>query len=208
LGLEATVPWLLALALLLLAGCRQAPSEPSYDLVITGGSVFDGEGSPPAAADVGVRDGRIAVIAPGGRLADAGAARRIDAGGLAVAPGFIDIHNHSDYTILIEPKAESAIRQGITTVMLGESRSAGPVKSGGNEDPRSRSDGTVIDWTTLGGYFERLERQGVALNVASYVGHEQVWTYVKGYGQTPIAPAELEEMKRLVAQAMEQGAMG
>jgi N-acyl-D-aspartate/D-glutamate deacylase len=208
LGLEATVPWLLALALLLLAGCRQAPSEPSYDLVITGGSVFDGEGSPPAAADVGVRDGRIAVIAPGGRLADAGAARRIDAGGLAVAPGFIDIHNHSDYTILIEPKAESAIRQGITTVMLGESRSAGPVKSGANEDPRSRSDGTVIDWTTLGGYFERLERQGVALNVASYVGHEQVWTYVKGYGQTPIEPAELEEMKRLVAQAMEQGAMG
>ncbi len=192
--------------LIAIAGC--APGAPPYDLVIAGGFVLDGEGAPAVALDVGVRDGRIAALVPGGQLRDARATRAIDARGLLVAPGFIDIHSHSDYTILVEPKAESAIRQGITTVMLGESRSAGPVKTGANEDPRSRADGTVVDWTTLGGYFQRLERQPVAVNVASYVGHEQVWTYVKGYDQKPITPAELEEMKRLVAQAMEEGAMG
>ena len=197
---------ILTLVLLVLSGC--APSPPPYDLVITGGSVMDGDGTPPAAADLGVRAGRIATIVPGGQLKNAPATRRIDADGLVVSPGFIDIHNHSDYTILVEPKAESAVRQGITTLMLGESRSAGPVKTGANEDPRSRADGTIVDWTTLGGYFGRLERQRMATNMASYVGHEQVWTYVKGYGQTPITPAELDEMKRLVAQAMEEGAMG
>ena len=110
-------------ALFLCLGC--GPSQPPYDIVITGGSVIDGTGAPPVMTDVGVREGRIATIGP---LADARAARRIDAKGLVVAPGFIDMHNHSDYTILVEPKAESAIRQGLTTLVLGESRSAGPLK--------------------------------------------------------------------------------
>jgi N-acyl-D-aspartate/D-glutamate deacylase len=197
-----------AVGVLVLIGCRQAPDTPPYDIVITGGTVFDGEGAPGAVADVGLRSGLIADIVPGGQLREAAAGRRIDASGLAVAPGFIDIHSHSDYSILLEPNAESAVRQGITTVVLGESRSAGPVKTGANEDPRSRADGVVIDWTTLGGYFQRLERDRVSVNVASYVGHEQVWTWVKGYGQTPITPTELEEMKRLVAEAMAEGAMG
>ena len=131
--------------------------------------------------------------------------RRIDATGLTVAPGFIDIHNHSDFTILRDPKAESMIRQGVTTMVLGESRSAGPVKP---EGVPLRDDGVTVDWTTLGGYFSRLERQRMATNIASYVGEEQVWTYVKGYDQTPATTAELEAMKALVAEAMEQGAMG
>lgn len=188
--------------LVLAAGCATPSPEPPYDLVIAGGTVIDGEGTPPVAADVGIRDGRIARI---GDLKSAGARRRIDAAGLTVAPGFIDIHNHSDFTILMDPKAESMVRQGVTTMVLGESRSAGPVKP---EAGSQRDDGVKVDWTTLGGYFSRLERQRVATNIASYVGEEQVWTYVKGYDQTPATPAELDAMKALVAEAMEQGAMG
>jgi N-acyl-D-amino-acid deacylase len=195
----------LALVFFLLGGCSRSTPQPQYDLVIGGGSVIDGNGTPPVAADVGIRDGMIAAV---GNLATAVAVRRIDASGMTVAPGFIDIHNHSDYTILSEPRAESMIRQGVTTMVLGESRSAGPVKPGVNEDPRARADRAAIGWTTLGGYFATLERQHMATNIASYVGEEQVWTYVKGYGQTPATPEELAGMKRLIAQAMEEGALG
>ncbi len=166
--------------------------------------MLNGEGTPAVRADVGIRGGRIATI---GDLRTAAATRRIDASGLTVAPGFIDIHNHSDYTILVEPKSESMIRQGVTTMVLGESRSAGPIKAG-TEEARARADGVTVDWTTLGGYFAKLEQKHMSTNIASYVGEEQVWTYVKGYGESPAAPQELEEMKRLIAQAMEDGAMG
>ena len=139
--------------------------------------------------------------------ASAAATRRIDASGLTVSPGFVDMHNHSDYTILVEPKSESMIRQGVTTMVLGESRSAGPIKAGSDE-ARARADGVTIDWTTLGGYFAKLEQQHTSTNIASYVGEEQVWTHVKGYGESPATPAELDGMKTLIAQAMEDGAMG
>ena len=191
--------------LLVVLGSSPGPAQQPYDLVIAGGSLVDGEGTPAVRTDVGVRDGRIATI---GDLAGAPATRRIDASGLTVAPGFIDIHNHSDFTILAEPRAESMIRQGVTTMVLGESRSAGPVKPGVNEDGRARTDGATVDWTTLGGYFDKLARQRMATNIASYVGEEQVWTYVKGYRQSAATPEELEAMKRLIAQAMEDGAMG
>ena len=192
--------------LLVLVSCCSGPDpQLRFDLLIAGGSVVDGNGTPPVVADVGIRDGLIAAV---GDLTRTSAARRIDASGMTVAPGFIDIHNHSDYTILSEPRSESMIRQGVTTMVLGESRSAGPVKPGVNEDPRARADRAAADWTTLGGYFERLEHQRMATNIASYVGEEQVWTYVKGYGQSPATPEELEEMKKLVAQAMEEGALG
>ena len=187
------------------AACARPAAQAPYDLVIAGGSVLNGEGTAAVTADVGIRDGRIAAI---GDLRAAPNKQRIDAGGLTVAPGFIDMHNHSDYTILVEPKAESMIRQGVTTMVLGESRSAGPVKSGVNDDPRSRADGATVDWTTLGGYFATLERRHMSTNIASYVGEEQVWTYVKGYGQTAATAAEIEAMKTLIAQAMAEGAMG
>jgi N-acyl-D-amino-acid deacylase len=188
--------------LAVLSGCSKSTPEPAYDVLIAGGSVIDGDGTPAVKADIGIRDGHIARI---GDLGAADAHRRIDASGLIVAPGFIDIHNHSDYTILLDPKAESMIRQGVTTMVLGESRSAGPVKSDGTA---TREDGVTVNWTTLGGYFDRVGRQRVATNIASYVGEEQVWTYVKGYDQTPATAAELEAMKTLIGQAMEQGAMG
>jgi N-acyl-D-amino-acid deacylase len=193
------------LLLALCAACARPAAQAPYDLVVAGGSVLNGEGTPAVTADVGIRDGRIAAI---GDLRSAPTRQRIDAAGLTVAPGFIDIHNHSDYTIVVEPKAESMIRQGVTTMVLGESRSAGPVKIGANDDPRSRADGATVDWTTLGGYFARLERQHMSTNIASYVGEEQIWTYLKGYGQTPASAGEIEQMKTLIAQAMEEGAMG
>jgi N-acyl-D-aspartate/D-glutamate deacylase len=182
-----------------------AQADP-FDLVITGGSLLDGTGAAAVPGDIGVRAGHIARLARGGELAQAPAARRIDASGLTVAPGFIDMHNHSDYSILIEPKAESMIRQGVTTMIIGESRSAGPVNDLGRSGLEPRD--VTIDWTTLGGYFARLERAHMATNIASYVGEEQVWTYVKGYVQSPATPAELDAMKALVAQAMDDGALG
>src|SRR6186997_2205151 len=140
--------------LLLASACaRTAAQQPQpYDILITGGSVLNGEGTPAVRADVGIRGGRIATI---GDLSGAAATRRIDASGLTVAPGFIDIHNHSDYTILVEPKSESMIRQGVTTMVLGESRSVGPIKAG-TAEAGARADGVTIDWTTLGGYFAKL----------------------------------------------------
>jgi N-acyl-D-amino-acid deacylase len=198
--LRATV----LLSLFLVSACTRPAAQQPYDVLITGGSVLNGEGTPAVRADVGIRGGRIATI---GDLQAAAATRRIDASGLTVAPGFIDIHNHSDYTILVEPRSESMIRQGVTTMVLGESRSAGPIKAGGGE-ARARADGATIDWMTLGGYFAKLEQKHMATNIASYVGEEQVWTYVKGYGQSPATPQELDEMKRLVAAAMEEGAIG
>jgi N-acyl-D-amino-acid deacylase len=199
--------WRAATALLaacVFPACARSAAQQPYDLVVTGGSVLNGEGTPALRADVGIRGGRIAAI---GDLAAAAATRRIDASGLTVSPGFIDMHNHSDYTILVEPKSESMIRQGVTTMVLGESRSAGPIKAGSDE-ARARADGVTVDWTTLGGYFAKLERQHMSTNIASYVGEEQVWTHVKGYGQSPATPAELDGMKTLIAQAMEDGAMG
>jgi N-acyl-D-amino-acid deacylase len=189
---------------ILFSGCARPVAQPPYDLVITGGSVLNGDGTPAVRADVGIRGARIATV---GDLSTAAATRRIDASGLTVSPGFIDIHNHSDYTILVEPKSESMIRQGVTTMVLGESRSAGPIKAG-TEEARARTDGVTVDWTTLGGYFAKLEHQHMSTNIASYVGEEQVWTYVKGYGQSPATPQELDEMKRLIAAAMNDGAMG
>ncbi len=194
---------LLAFVLTAAAWAVPAAQQP-YDLVIAGGSVINGEGTPAVITDLGIRGGRIATI---GDLRAAPSTRRIEAAGLTVAPGFIDMHNHSDYTILVEPKSESMIRQGVTTMVLGESRSAGPIKAGGDE-ARARADGVTVDWDDLGGYFAKLERQHMSTNIASYVGEEQVWTYVKGYGQSPATPAELSDMKRLIAQAMEDGAMG
>lgn len=194
----------IVLLCLVASACARPAAQQPYDLLITGGSVLNGEGTPAVRADVGIRGGRVATI---GNLRTAAATRRIDASGLTVAPGFIDMHNHSDYTILVEPKAESMIRQGVTTMVLGESRSAGPIKPGA-EEARARVDGVAVDWTTLGGYFAKLEQTHMSTNIASYVGEEQVWTYVKGYGQSPATPQEIEEMKRLISEAMEDGAMG
>ncbi|MDA1313700.1 MAG: D-aminoacylase [Acidobacteria bacterium] len=172
--------------------CACAPQQ-SYDLMIENGTVIDGSGSAGSETDVAIADGKIAAI---GDLANAAAKRRIDATGLVVSPGFIDMHNHSDDTLLDEPNCESMIRQGVTTMVLGEGGSQGPRHPGGKP------------WTTLGGYFDHVEQKGVAANIASYVGQTQVWTYVKGDEMRAASDAEMEKMKQEIAAAMEQGAMG
>ena len=164
-----------------------------FDVLIRNGLVIDGSGREGIVADVGLRGDRIARI---GDLSDSTAGRVIDARGLVVAPGFIDIHNHSDFTLLAEPGCESMIRQGVTTMVLGEGGSAGPVKTGERE------------WTTLGGYFDHVERRGVAANICSYVGLTQVWRYVKGDALEPANDAQVAAMAELVAEAMREGAMG
>ena len=188
----------LAALLLTTFACGEAP----YDLVIRNGTVIDGTGTEGRKADVGIRDGKFVRV---GDLGSASSTGIIDASGLVVAPGFIDIHNHSDNTILVDPRAESMVRQGVTTMILGESGSAGPVVG---KASRELPYGLKRDWTTLGGYFERLEKQGIATNVASYVGQGQVWTCVVGYENRSPSNEELEEMKKLVAQAIQEGALG
>ncbi len=181
------------LTLLVLLACLPLTAQREFDLLIRGGLLADGRGGGPYAADVGVYQGRIVGI---GELSSASAARVIDASGLIVAPGFIDMHNHSDDTLIEQPRCESMVRQGVTTMVLGEGGSAGPVRDG------ERS------WTTLGGYFEAVEKQGVAANICSYVGQTQIWTHVKGEKLEPATAAEIARMKQEVAAAMEQGAMG
>jgi N-acyl-D-amino-acid deacylase len=187
---------LLVAGLVALAGWAPA-SEPApsstFDLLIRNGLVVDGSGSPGFEADVGLRAGWIVRV---GDLSEATARRTIDAAGLVVAPGFIDIHNHSDFTLLKEPRCESMVRQGVTTMILGEGGSAGPVPPGEQE------------WTTLGGYFRHVEEKGVATNIGSYVGQTQVWTFVKGHALQPASDEDLAAMKREVARAMEEGALG
>jgi N-acyl-D-aspartate/D-glutamate deacylase len=185
--------------------------EPQYDLLIVGGHIIDGSGSPWYSGSVAVKDGRIAAI---GRLEGATARRTIDATGLVVSPGFIDLHVHSDYTLLVDGNAESKIRQGVTTEILGEANSAGPVLGPAidifnkSSAPLSQKGGIKRDWTTLGEYFARLQRSGISDNVASYVGSGQVWECVIGNVNRRPTAEEMEKMKALVDQAMRDGAIG
>ena len=178
---------------LLLLFVAPLTGQRQFDLLIRGGLVADGRGGTPYASDVGVYQGRIAGI---GELSSAKAHRVIDASGLVVAPGFIDMHNHSDETLLAEPRCESMVRQGVTTMVLGEGGSAGPIRKG--EKP----------WTSLGGYLRHVEIKGVSTNICSYVGQTQIWTHVKGEKLQPASAEDLVRMKAEVAAAMLQGAMG
>ena len=170
-----------------------------FDLLIRGGRIVDGTGNPWYNGDVGIKAGRVAAI---GRLEGRKAARIIDASGLVVAPGFIDIHNHSDYTVLEDGDAQSMVRQGVTSMILGEGGSAAPL---GGKQAGAEGRG---DWTDFRGYFAKLLKQGVATNIGSYVGSSQVWTYVRGHRAGPPERQELDQMRELVRQAMEQGALG
>ncbi len=185
--------WWLLLALLAPAGAQE------FDLLVRGGRLVDGTGNPAYVADIGIRDGRIARM---GHLAGAAARRTIDAAGLTVAPGFIDIHNHSDNTVMADGNAESMVRQGVATMIFGEGGSAAPV---GGLQQRVRPS---ADWIDFRGYFARLLKQGVSTNVGTYVGSSQVWTYVRGQRAGPPSAAELDQMRAQVRLAMEQGALG
>jgi len=190
--------YLLALAALASMILKQAGAQ-DFDLLIANGRIVDGTGNPSYIGDVGIRNGRIAAL---GRLSGRTATRTIDATGLTVAPGFVDIHNHSDYTLVEDGDAESMVRQGVTSMIFGEGGSAAPV--GGKQD---RGIGRA-DWTDLRGYFTRLLRQGISTNIGTYVGSSQIWTYVRGEKAGPPTDEELRQMQAQVKLAMEQGALG
>ncbi|HEY4588337.1 MAG TPA: D-aminoacylase, partial [Thermoanaerobaculia bacterium] len=192
-------------SLLLPAGLFAA--DPPFDLILSHGHIVDGTGSPWYSGDVGIRDGRIAAI---GNLAGAQAKRRIDVNGKVVAPGFIDMLGQSELTILVEPRLPSKIYQGITTEITGEGGSIAPLTDAIVTEDKLGYDhyGIKPDWRTLGQYFARLEKQGLGINLATYVGATQVRRVVIGEENRAPTPAELERMKGLVREAMEQGAVG
>lgn len=180
----------------LLNSQEQAPV--AYDLLIRGGRILDGTGNPWFYGDVAIRDGIVVAV---GRVEPGSAKTEIDASGLFVAPGFIDIHSHSDTLLLEDGAAESKIRQGVTTEILGEGDSAGPDRS---PDPKSRSG----RWPTLGSYFAALERSPSAVNVASYIGLNNVWRSQMGSSFARPSDEQRERMRQLVDEAMRDGALG
>jgi dihydroorotase/N-acyl-D-amino-acid deacylase len=177
-----------------------------YDVIVRNGRIIDGTGSPWYGGDVGIRNGRIVAI---GRL-DAAARQTVDAEGMVVAPGFIDMLGQSELSILVNPSVPSKIFQGITTEITGEGGSAGPI----NDSIIAADSATynhyriTPDWRTLGGYFARLEKQGIGINLASFVGATQVRRMVLGDADRQPTSAELERMKALVRDAMHEGAIG
>jgi N-acyl-D-amino-acid deacylase len=180
-----------------------------YDIVFKNGKVLDGTGNPWFHADIGVKGDKIADI---GRIDDA--EKTIDAQGHIVAPGFIDIHSHSDFPVLIDPLAQSKIRQGVTTEAIGQcGNSAAPmnnaVKEYREEYQSSRvPESFVYDWDTMDSYFKRLEKTGAAVNIAAVVGHGTVRQCVMGYENREPTSSELDEMRKLVDEAMRDGAWG
>jgi N-acyl-D-aspartate/D-glutamate deacylase len=182
------------------------------DIIIRGGTVVDGTGAPAVRADVGIRGKEIAVI---GDLAGAEAAESLDAGGLHVSPGFIDMHAHSDLSLMEDPHGQSKIRQGVTTEVVGQCGfTPYPFTELFPRPPASEMDTAFtariddFDWKDLAGYAARIARKGSSINICELIGHASVRAAVMGYDDRPPTPAELEAMRRLVAQGMEQGAFG
>ena len=190
-----------------LAPVASADDGRPLDVIIANGHIIDGTGSPWYTGDVGIRDGRVAAI---GNLAATARKRTIDAKGLVVAPGFIDMLGQSELTILVDPRLPSKIYQGITTEITGEGGSAAPQNDAiVREMERSYKHLQIDpDWRTLRQYFARLEKQGMGINLASFVGATQVREMVLGFDDRQPTPAQLDEMKKLVRVAMRDGAVG
>jgi dihydroorotase/N-acyl-D-amino-acid deacylase len=179
----------------------------AFDLVITNGHIIDGTGSPWYSGDVGIRDGKVAAI---GNLAAVPRKRTIDAAGKVVAPGFIDMLGQSELSILVEPRLPSKIYQGITTEITGEGGSIAPLNDAIIQADHEGYEHYHItpDWRTFRQYFARLEKQGLGINLASYVGATQVRRMVLGDNNVQPTPEQLEEMKALVRDAMKDGTVG
>lgn len=185
-----------------------APSGVQPELVVRGGTVFDGSGGPPFSGDVAVSGDRIVQV---GRVS-AGGAMEIDARGMAVAPGFVDIHSHADLSLLVNPAAESRVRQGVTLEVVGQDGSSvGPWGDAAFESVRDRyrrSWDVEIDFRDLGGFLDRIDRERPAVSVATMVGHGTIRGHVLGGGDRPATPSELDRMRSLVRDALAQGAVG
>jgi len=178
-----------------------------YDIIIRNGRVIDGSGRPGINADIAINGDRIDRI---GNLRGAKAKREIDAHGQVVAPGFIDMLGQSEQYVLIDPRAMSKVMMGVTTEITGEGESIAPVNDRvlKEQEDFNRRYNLTVDWRTFDEYFKRLDRQGAGINLGTFVGATQVREYVIGYDNRPPTAAELEQMKRLVADAMKDGALG
>jgi N-acyl-D-amino-acid deacylase len=203
LGLNQT----LAILIVVAASWNAWAQSPTFDLVITNGHIIDGTGSPWYSGDLGIRDGKVAAI---GNLAAAPRKRTIDAAGKVVAPGFIDMLGQSELSILVEPRLPSKIFQGITTEITGEGGSIAPLNDAiiQNDRPGFEHYKITPDWRTFRQYFARLEKQGMGINLASYVGATQVRRMILGDDNKQPTPEQLEQMKALVRDAMKDGAVG
>ncbi|MEK6304461.1 MAG: D-aminoacylase [Acidobacteriota bacterium] len=198
---------LVALPLTVLAGSRLQTREQSFDVIIRGGSVYDGTGRPPVRADVGIKGDRIAAI---GNLKSAKAASIVDATGLAVAPGFINMLSWSVDSMIVDGKSQGEVRQGVTTQIFGEGDSMGPLTDVMRKR-RLDAQGDVkydIPWTTLAEYLTYLEKRGVSQNVASYIGATTIREYVIGLEDKKATPEQMDQMRELVRREMEAGALG
>ena len=179
-----------------------------FDVALLGGRIIDGAGNPWYRAGIGVKDGKIARI---GRVAPSEAHRSIDVKGMVVCPGFIDLHTHSDVTLLIDGDAHSKVRQGVTLDVIGESASVSPITGPAAEEyieEQKQRFAVDVDWTDFTGYFARLSRQGTSINVASSVAPQQIRRAVVGFESREPTPEEVDRMKELAGQAMRQGAVG
>jgi dihydroorotase/N-acyl-D-amino-acid deacylase len=203
--MNRTRSFALALALVFPVLCLAADAP--FDIVITNGHIVDGSGSPWYSGDIGIRDGRIAAI---GSLSAAARKKTIDAHGKVVAPGFIDMLGQSETTVLVDPRLPSKIYQGITTEVTGEGGSAAPLNDAIIQANRPEYDHYKItpDWRTFRQYFARLEKQGIGINMASFVGATQVRRIVLGDADVQPTDDQLNQMKALVRDAMHDGAVG
>ncbi|HUG68601.1 MAG TPA: D-aminoacylase [Pirellulaceae bacterium] len=183
---------------------KAVAQDDSYDLVLRNGRIVDGTGNPWFLGDVAIRGDRVVAV---GRVEPFRATREIDATGLVIAPGFIDMHSHSDFLLLEDGNASSKIHQGVTTEVLGEGSSAGPYE--GKQSPRQATVGDKIEqWSTLGEYLDLIDRSGVATNVASYVGLNNAWQSVMGDSFDRPNGEQVHAMRQLVDRAMRDGAYG
>ena len=195
----------LILALTVMA-YAQVRSQQQFDVIIRGGMVYDGTGRAPVIADVGIKGDRIAAV---GNLSRATAHTIIDAKGLAVAPGFINMLSHSETSWFVDSRSLSELRQGVTTQIFGEG-SMGPL-SDEMKQRRRESQGDLkyrIEWTTLAEYLNHLEKRGISQNVASFIGAATIREYVIGLEDKQPTPAQLDQMRELVRREMEAGALG
>ncbi|MDH5261969.1 MAG: D-aminoacylase, partial [Gammaproteobacteria bacterium] len=196
---------LAVIALIATVGLGACTPPPSYDLILRGGTVYDGSGKAPYVGDVAIDGDTIVAL---GDIGKATADVEIDVAGLAVAPGFVNMMSWANESLIEDGRSQSDIRQGVTLEIMGEGSSMGPLNDAMKEQMlRQQSDIRYdVEWTTLAGYLEYLERRGVSPNVASFIGAATPRAYVIGYEDRPPTAEELDQMRALVRQAMEEGA--